>query len=375
MHAAVEAIRTLTGSDAGEAMKITAAVVERAGAPFVLQELELGELRDDEVLVKNAASGICHTDLICRDQLYPVPLPAVLGHEGAGVVEAVGRSVTAFAPGDRVGMSYDSCGHCPTCSKALGVYCHAFFEHNFAASRPADGSSALSRDGEAVHAHFFGQSSFATHSVARERNIVALDDAIPFDVAAPFGCGIQTGAGAVLNVMRPPAGSSIAVFGAGAVGLAAVMAAQIAGCTTIIAIDIRPNRLELCAGGGGDPRRRLVPDRRRGGDSRPDRQRRRLLPRGDGRDGRAAHGRRLPHADGRVRRRRGAGVRRRGRARRQHDPHRRARRSRHRRGRERPVRVPATARRALARGQVPRGPHDDVLASQMAKEKKSRPEQ
>src|ERR1035437_5128400 len=92
MHAAVEAIRTLTGSDAGEAMKITAAVVERAGAPFVLQELELGELRDDEVLVRNAASGICHTDLICRDQLYPVPLPAVLAHEGAGVVEAVGRT-------------------------------------------------------------------------------------------------------------------------------------------------------------------------------------------------------------------------------------------------------------------------------------------
>ena len=245
MHAAVEAIRTLTGSHAGEAMKITAAVVERAGAPFVLQELELGELRDDEVLVRNAASGICHTDLICRDQLYPVPLPAVLGHEGAGVVAAVGRSVTAFAPGDRVGMSYDSCGHCPACSRALGVYCHAFFEHNFAASRPADGSSALSRDGEAVHAHFFGQSSFATHSVARERNILALDDAIPFDVAAPFGCGIQTGAGSVLNVMRPPAGSSIAVFGAGAVGLAAVMAAQIAGCTTIIAIDIRPNRLEF----------------------------------------------------------------------------------------------------------------------------------
>jgi aryl-alcohol dehydrogenase len=225
-------------------MKITAAVVERRGAPFVLQELDLGYLRDDEVLVRNIASGICHTDLICRDQLYPVPLPAVLGHEGAGIIEAVGTGVTNFAIGDRVAMSYDSCGTCPTCSRALEFYCHEFFEYNFAASRPADGSSVLSRDGATVNAHFFGQSSFATESVARERNIVKLDDTIPFEIAAPFGCGIQTGAGSVLNVMRPPAGSSIAVFGAGAVGLSAVMAAKIAGCTTIIAVDIRSSRLE-----------------------------------------------------------------------------------------------------------------------------------
>jgi aryl-alcohol dehydrogenase len=226
-------------------MKITAAVVESNGAPFALQELELGELRDDEVLVKVAASGICHTDLICRDQWYPVPLPAVLGHEGAGVVDAVGSAVRHFAPGDRVGMSYDSCGSCATCSKSLGFYCHQFFEFNFASSRPADGSSALSRDGTLIHAHFFGQSSFATHSVARERNIVKLDNSIPLEIVAPFGCGIQTGAGSVLNVMKPVSGSSIAVFGAGAVGLAAVMAAKIAGCTTIVAVDLRASRLEL----------------------------------------------------------------------------------------------------------------------------------
>jgi aryl-alcohol dehydrogenase len=226
-------------------MRITAAVVESKGASFALQELELGELRDDEVLVKVAASGICHTDLICRDQWYPVPLPAVLGHEGAGIVEAVGRNVTTFVPGDRVGMSYDSCGHCANCSKSLGVYCRQFFEYNFASSRPADATSALSRNSELIHAHFFGQSSFATHSVARERNIVKLDDSIPLQVAAPFGCGIQTGAGSVLNVLQPQAGSSLAVFGAGAVGLAAVMAARIAGCTTIVAVDLRPSRLEL----------------------------------------------------------------------------------------------------------------------------------
>lgn len=227
-------------------MKITAAVVESKGAPFALQELELGELRDDEVLVEVAAAGICHTDLICRDQWYPVPLPAVLGHEGAGVVRAVGSAVSGFAPGDRVAMSFDSCGHCRTCESGRPFYCHDFFAHNFGASRAADGSSALTRGGELVHAHFFGQSSFATHSVARERNIVKLDDSIPLDIAAPFGCGLQTGAGAVLNVMQAPAGSTIAVFGAGAVGLAAIMAAASAGCTTIVGVDVRGQRLE-CA--------------------------------------------------------------------------------------------------------------------------------
>ena len=218
-------------------MNVTAAVVEGKGGPFVLREVELEDLRDDEVLVQVAASGICHTDLICRDQWLPVPLPAVLGHEGAGTVVAVGRSVTQLVPGDRVAMSYDSCGRCAACAHAHAMYCHEFFAHNFAATRE-DGSSAF---GE-VHAHFFGQSSFATHSVARERNLVKLDDNVPFDVVAPFGCGIQTGAGSVLNVLRPPAGSSIAIFGAGAVGLAAVMAARIVGCCEIVAVDLHESR-------------------------------------------------------------------------------------------------------------------------------------
>ncbi len=225
-------------------MKITAAVTEKAHAPFVLQELELGELRPDEVLVRVAASGICHTDLIMRDQWYPVPLPAVLGHEGAGVVERVGSAVKLVAAGDRVGMSFDSCGSCPTCCTGRPAYCHGFWAHNFAATR-SDGTSALSRNGELIHAHFFGQSSFATHAVAGERNVVKLPDSIPFEIAAPFGCGIQTGAGGVLDALRAPAGSTLAVFGAGAVGLSAIMAGVIAGCTTIIGIDRIPARLEL----------------------------------------------------------------------------------------------------------------------------------
>jgi aryl-alcohol dehydrogenase len=225
-------------------MKISAAVTESKGAPFALQELELGELRPDEVLVRVAAAGICHTDLIMRDQWYPVPLPAVLGHEGAGVVERVGSAVTLVAPGERVGMSFDSCGHCPTCRTGRPAYCHDFWAHNFASAR-ADGTSALSRAGELIHGHFFGQSSFATHAVASERNIVTLPDSIPLEIAAPFGCGFQTGAGGVLDALRAPAGSTLAVFGTGAVGLSAVMAGVIAGCTTIIGIDRNPSRLEL----------------------------------------------------------------------------------------------------------------------------------
>ena len=123
-------------------MKITAAVIEETSGPFVIQELELGALAPDEVLVEVAAAGICHTDLIVRDQWLPTPLPAVLGHEGAGVVSAVGSAVTNVAPGDRVGMSFNSCGHCVTCLEAQSTYCHDFFGRNFAAARP-DGSSVL----------------------------------------------------------------------------------------------------------------------------------------------------------------------------------------------------------------------------------------
>jgi len=225
-------------------VKITAAVTEEKSGPFVLQELELGELAADEVLVEVAAAGICHTDLIVRDQWLPTPLPAVLGHEGAGVVQAVGSAVTGVAAGDRVGMSFNSCGVCPTCLRAHGTYCHDFFGRNFAAARP-DGSSVLSRGGELVHGHFFGQSSFATHAVATARNVVKLPEWVPFGVAAPFGCGIQTGAGAILNSLRPPAGSSLVVFGTGAVGLSAIMAGAIVGCSPIIGVDVKPARLEL----------------------------------------------------------------------------------------------------------------------------------
>ena len=227
-------------------MTITAAVTEAPGARFELQEIELGEIRPDEVVVEIAAVGICHTDLMGRDGVLPTPLPAVLGHEGAGVVERVGSAVTVVTPGDHVVLSFDSCGACQTCLGGHPYTCHDFFGRNFVATRP-DGTTALSRDGRPLHSHFFGQSSFATHAVASERNVVRIPDDVPFEVAAPLGCGVRTGAGSVMNTLCPPAGSTIAVFGAGGVGMSAVMAAHAVGCTTIVAVDLNPMRLELAA--------------------------------------------------------------------------------------------------------------------------------
>ncbi|MGW0804101.1 NAD(P)-dependent alcohol dehydrogenase [Nonomuraea sp. NPDC002799] len=226
-------------------MRITAALTETRGAPFALTPLELDDPRPGEVLVRMVSSGVCHTDLIVRDQWYPVPLPAVLGHEGAGVVEAVGGGVGYVAPGDHVVLTFNSCGGCRMCDHGRPAYCDGFFARNFAGARP-DGSSPLRREGGAdVHGVFFGQSSFATYALATERNVVKVDRDAPLELLGPLGCGVQTGAGGVLNSLDPPAGSDIAVFGAGSVGISAVMAAVIAGCSTIVAIDLNERRLEL----------------------------------------------------------------------------------------------------------------------------------
>lgn len=225
-------------------MKITAAVVREKEQPFSIEELDLEEPRADEILVRVVATGVCHTDLIVRDQYYPVPLPVVLGHEGAGVVEGIGEGITKVGPGDHVVLSYSYCGACVNCKQGQLGYCLDLFAQNFGGARP-DGSSALSQDGETVHGHFFSQSSFATHALATERNVVKVRRDVPLELLGPLGCGIQTGAGGVLNALHPRAGSSIAVFGAGAVGMSAVMAAFVAGCTSIIAVDVKPARLEL----------------------------------------------------------------------------------------------------------------------------------
>lgn len=224
-------------------MEIQAAIVKEKGT-FSVENVDLGSPQADEVLVKIVASGMCHTDLAVRDQHVPLPLPIVLGHEGAGVVVQVGENVSKVKPGDHVVLSFASCGQCSSCLQGKPAYCSAFVAYNFGTRRP-DGSCTHHRHGHPIAASFFYQSSFATHAIAHQRNIVKVPSELPLEMLAPLGCGVQTGAGAVMNCLKPAAGASIAVFGVGAVGLSAVMAAKVAGCATIIAVDVHPSRLAL----------------------------------------------------------------------------------------------------------------------------------
>lgn len=224
---------------------ISAAVVRESGGKLQIEPVTLGAPRPHEVVVKLVATGVCHTDMVVRDQLFPTPLPLVLGHEGAGQVVAVGTAVKSIEPGDHVVMTFMSCGHCNTCVSGHPAHCENMGPLNFGGARE-DGSAAMCDcHGAVVHSHFFGQSSFATTTLAHERNVVKVPKDIPLEILAPLGCGIQTGAGAVLNALKVSPGSSFAAFGTGAVGLAAIMGARVAGATQIIAVDIMPERLEL----------------------------------------------------------------------------------------------------------------------------------
>ena len=225
-------------------MRITAAVIPRAGAPFELKPLDLDEPRPDEVLVRITSVGICHTDLVGQSGAIPLAFPAVLGHEGAGIVERVGDQVRKVRPGDRVALTFLSCGHCPSCGHDAPAYCHSFPLLNLAGTR-ADGSSTLREGDQPVSGNFFGQSSFATHALAHERNVVKVPDAMPLELACVFGCGVQTGAGAVLRSMDCSAGSTLLVLGGGAVGLSAVMGARLRGLSRIVVSERLGSRRDL----------------------------------------------------------------------------------------------------------------------------------
>lgn len=225
-------------------MKIKAAVVREAKGPFVIEEVELEEPRASEVLVRIVSTGLCHTDLVARMGFLPMPIPAVLGHEGAGIVEKVGNQVTKVKPGDHVATSFTSCGVCRMCKSGKPAWCADFKKLNFGGRR-ADGSTTMKKDGKPVHGSFFGQSSFATYALVSDRSVVKVPDDVPLEILSPLGCGIQTGAGAVMNTLKPSPGSAIAIFGIGSVGLSAIMAAVVCGCTKIIALDIVDERLKL----------------------------------------------------------------------------------------------------------------------------------
>ncbi|MFI6069951.1 NAD(P)-dependent alcohol dehydrogenase [Micromonospora sp. NPDC051227] len=228
-------------------MRTRAAVAQGPVKPFTFAELELDKPRDDEVLVRIVATGICQTDAHARNGHIPSPQPIVLGHEGAGVVEQIGAAVTELQPGDHVVLSYQSCGHCPQCLTGHPSYCDQAYAANFGGSR-LDGTIGIHRPNSAadkVHGHFFGQSSFATYALSTWRNTVKVDKDVPLELLGPLGCSLQTGAGAVLNSFAIPAGATIAILGVGAVGFGALMAANLAGATTIIAVDVNDQRLAL----------------------------------------------------------------------------------------------------------------------------------
>ncbi|WP_179504991.1 MULTISPECIES: NAD(P)-dependent alcohol dehydrogenase [unclassified Sphingomonas] len=227
-------------------MQTIAAVAREPHGAFSIETVAVDAPRAGEVLVRIVGVGLCHTDLVFRDQFVPYPLPAVLGHEGAGIVEMVGEGVSGLQRGDRVVLGFSSCGHCPRCDEGLPSYCREFPPLNYAGMRLEDGSKAYACGDEAVSSHFFGQSSFAGYAIVRARNVVKIDDQeAPLEILGPLGCGFQTGAGGVMRSMACPEGSTIAIVGGGPVGLAAVMGAVIQGCSQIVLIEPVAARRQL----------------------------------------------------------------------------------------------------------------------------------
>ena len=229
-------------------MQIRALLVEQKDAPFVEQEIELEEPARGEALVRIVAAGVCHTDQITRHGDMPMPFPSVLGHEGAGIVEQVGEGVTKVAPGDKVIIGWPSCGECRNCLDGQPRYCLRTGEALVSGRRfkgERAGTSAYSRNGKPINGHFFGQSSFATYSITSADALVKVPGEAPLELLGPLGCGLATGAGAVLNEARPRLGDSVLIVGVGAVGLAATMAARNSGVTRIIVADLHDHRLEM----------------------------------------------------------------------------------------------------------------------------------
>ncbi|MCX8033596.1 MAG: NAD(P)-dependent alcohol dehydrogenase [Thermoleophilia bacterium] len=222
--------------------KITsAAVLYQPGTPYSMEEVELDDPKAGEVLVRIEACGICHTDATMQ---YIMPMPCVIGHEGVGIIEEVGPGVQDLKPGDRVILSWPACGKCLNCLSGQRYICEEQFGLLFAGSRP-DGSRTIKLKGEWIGGAFFQQSSFANHAIASVSTVVKVDKDLPPELLAALPCGVMTGAGSVLNTMGMGPQDDLLVFGAGAVGLAAVMAAKLAGVYPIIVVDIKPERLDL----------------------------------------------------------------------------------------------------------------------------------
>ncbi|MDX2600331.1 NAD(P)-dependent alcohol dehydrogenase [Streptomyces caniscabiei] len=229
-------------------MRMQAAVLRAGDGPFAVEEVDIAEPGPGQVLVRVAAVGFCHTDVLPRGEGFPARPPIIAGHEGVGVVQALGPGVTEPAVGSHVLLSFDHCGACENCLDGHPAYCRSFVQRNLTGtgtSTESGGGPVTDADGKPVASRWFGQSSFATHAVVDARNTVAVDPDLPLELLAPLGCGVQTGAGSILLALGVRAGSRVVVFGAGGVGLAAVMAARVAGAATIVAVDLHENRLDL----------------------------------------------------------------------------------------------------------------------------------
>jgi aryl-alcohol dehydrogenase len=225
-------------------MQIRAAISRKIGADMQLESCELEEPGANEVRVRLVATGICHTDMAMRDhKIYPIPHPAIFGHEGGGVVEKIGQAVSDLTVGDHVVLSFGHCGHCVSCHSRHPSYCDHFDDFNFRGSR-GDGTTPLSQHGQPISL-FQAQSSFATHAVCHRRQAVNVTKSVPLELLCPLGCAVQTGAGAIINSFKLQFGQSIAIFGTGSVGLCALMAAKMVGASQIIAIDRNSERLAL----------------------------------------------------------------------------------------------------------------------------------
>ncbi len=225
-------------------MRFRAAVLHQVDTPLRVQEVEMAALRPGDVLVRVGASGLCHTDLEVIQGALAYPLPIVLGHEGAGIVEAVGSDVLSLKPGDHVICSWNpSCGRCFYCDRGQPILCEPFTRHQ-PQGHLLDGTSRLSIDGRKLH-HFSVVSSHAEYCVVPETGAIVVPKEIPFDLACLIGCGVMTGVGGAARVARIDGGSSVAVIGCGAVGLNAVQGAMLQRAGTIVALDRDPARLAM----------------------------------------------------------------------------------------------------------------------------------
>jgi len=227
-----------------EATAGKAAVLRKVGGPFAIEPIAVAAPRDDEVLVRIVGVGVCHTDIACRDG-FPIPMPIVLGHEGSGVIEAIGNKVKRLQVGDHVVLAFNSCGACRACAHDHPAACSQFLAFNFGGVRISDGSTPLSQDGQPVHGVFFGQSSFASYAIAREINTVVVPASLPLELLGPLGCGIMTGAGAAINSLNVQPGQSVAIFGGGTVGLSALLGARAVGAGKVFVVEPSAKRRAL----------------------------------------------------------------------------------------------------------------------------------